>query len=104
MNVGTDVKPSQLSALKPGVTTLAQVEAKLGPPNTVTHNSDGTTTIQYTAIHATPSASSFIPIIGPLVGHANSTVSGTTLNFTAQGVLATVSSTKTHECGGVTAC
>ncbi|WP_136256473.1 hypothetical protein [Metallibacterium scheffleri] len=38
MNVGTDIKPSQLSALKPGVTTLAQVEAQLGKPNTVTHN------------------------------------------------------------------
>ncbi len=104
MNVGTDIKPSQLSALKPGVSTLAQVEAQLGKPNTVTHNADGTTTIQYSYIHATPSASSFIPFVGPLVGHANSTVRGTTLKFTAKGVLASVSTTKTNECGGVTAC
>ena len=104
MNVGTDVKPSQLSALKPGVTTLAQAEAQLGKPNTVTHNADGTITIQYSYIHATPSASSFIPFVGPLVGHADSTVRGTTLDFDAHGVLSKVSTTQTHACGGMTAC
>lgn len=104
VNVGTDVKPAALSALKPGVTTIAQAEAELGKPNTVTHNTDGTTTIQYSYIHATPSASSFIPFIGPLVGHANSTVHGTTLDFNAKGILSKVSTTTTQECGGVTAC
>ncbi len=104
VNVGTAVKPQALAALKPGVTTLTQAEHELGKPNTVTDNPDGSTTIEYASIHASPSASSFIPFIGPLVGHANSTVHGTILQFNAQGVLTGIKTTTTHDCGGVTSC
>lgn len=85
VSVGTKVDPAAVQAFQPGVTTLAQVEAKLGAPNETVTNSDGTTSISYVFTHAQASGSSFIPIVGAFVGHTNATSTVATLTFDKSG-------------------
>lgn len=87
VSVGTKVDVAQLDRFQSGVTTLAEVEAKLGPPNQTYRNSDGTTMIVYAYVHGSPSASSFIPYIGPFVGKTTATNSSVILNFDTDGKL-----------------
>lgn len=69
---GVKVDPNVVTSFKPGVTTLADAEARLGQPSQTTHNSDGTTTLSYIFGASQVSASTFIPFAGAFVGHTDS--------------------------------
>ena len=83
VSTGIEVKPEQLAGFKKGVTTESDVVSRLGNPNGRLIDSEGTTIYTYTYVHAEPRASSFIPIVGPLVGGADSEVTTTTFRFGA---------------------
>lgn len=85
VSVGTKVDPSVVSTFKPGITTLANVEHQLGQPNNTTTLPDGSTIIVYAYTHAQASGSSYVPLIGPLVGHSDSTTATATLTFDSAG-------------------
>lgn len=78
---GVKIDPNAVNSFKPGVTTLADAEARLGQPSQTTHNSDGTTTLDYIFGSSKVSASTFIPFAGAFVGHTDSQSQITELMF-----------------------
>lgn len=64
---GVMLSESQVSQIKKGETTEAQLIQALGQPTTVSMYS-GQRTLIYSGAHAQARAASFIPIVGPLVG------------------------------------
>lgn len=68
---GVQVKPSQLSHFKKGVTTSEEVVATLGNPTTSNMMADGSQLLfyNYAAYQARPE--SFIPLVGAFVGGAD---------------------------------
>jgi outer membrane protein assembly factor BamE (lipoprotein component of BamABCDE complex) len=78
---GVKADPNVVSSFQPGVTTLADAEARLGAPSQSTHNSDGTTTLDYIFGSSKMSASTFIPVAGAFVGHSDTQTQITELQF-----------------------
>jgi hypothetical protein len=78
---GVKADPNVVNSFQPGVTTLADAEARLGPPSQSTHNSDGTTTVDYIFGNSKVSASTFIPFAGSFVGHSDTQTQITELEF-----------------------
>ncbi|MFA6230988.1 MAG: hypothetical protein WC617_12580 [Rhodanobacter sp.] len=78
---GVKIDPNVVTSFKPGVTTLAEAEARLGQPSQTTRNSDGTTTLNYLFGSSQVSASTFIPFAGAFVGHTDSKTQITELVF-----------------------
>lgn len=85
VTTGTKIDPTVVSSFQPGVTTLEQAEAKLGQPNSVTKQSDGSTTAVYTFAHGQASGSSYIPVVGAFVGHSDVQSQITELSFDKNG-------------------
>jgi outer membrane protein assembly factor BamE (lipoprotein component of BamABCDE complex) len=85
MTVGTKVDPAAVQQFKPGVTTLSDATAKLGQPNQTTQMPDGSTLLVYAYSHSQASGSSFIPIVGAFVGHADANTQMTYLSFDKSG-------------------
>jgi YD repeat-containing protein len=85
VSVGTKIDPNVVATFQPGVTTLQDAESKLGTPNSTTTASDGGTTIMYIYSHAQASGSSYIPVVGALVGHTDSDTVTSTLMFDKNG-------------------
>lgn len=96
VSVGKQVKQEQLSEFTKGKTSYNEVISKLGQPNTVTSTADGQRHIAYTFIHAQPRAASFIPIIGGLVGGADSTMNMVMITFDKDGLLKDYTSTQSN--------
>lgn len=84
---GTKVNSSELAQFHKGVTTEAQVEQALGPPQASGLNSNGTTTISYVYAHASPKAVDFVPIVGLFAGGANAESTTVVLTFAKNGTL-----------------
>lgn len=97
VSVGTKVDPNTVNAFKPGVTTIAEAEAKLGQPNNTTTMPDGSTLVVYSFTHAQASGSSYIPVVGAFVGHsdANTTMAMLTFDKNGKFVRATTSQGQT---------
>lgn len=66
---GTPIDTSKVGELKPGVSTIADAERLFGPPQSTTHNQDGTTLLGYGNSSEQMDAKSFIPFAGAFVGH-----------------------------------
>lgn len=65
---GTQVDQSQVKAFTPGITTRAEVEARLGPPTMTQTMPDGGMILTYSYAHAQVRAASFIPVVGLFAG------------------------------------
>lgn len=90
---------------KIGVDTVDTVKAKLGKPNTVEANSDGTTTIRYAAVHTKIKGSSFIPVVGLFAGGAKAKSSTKAFTFGADGKLKSYANSDSEiSCGMVANC
>lgn len=85
VSVGTKVDPNVIAGFQPGITTVGDAEAKLGKPNNVTRMPDGSTLIIYSFTHAQASGSSYIPIVGPFVGHSDANTVIASLTFDPSG-------------------
>jgi len=96
MSSGTKVDQAQMQQFQKGVTTEAQIIAKLGEPSSQTVKSDGTRTIVYSHIAARPDAVDFVPIVGAFAGGAKSEMDIAMFNFDASGVLKDYSATSSN--------
>ena len=94
VTIGTKTDPNIVSTFKPGVTTIAEAEAKLGPPNQTTRNADGSTLIQYIYITSHANAASYVPVVGLFAGKGISDNVTRNLTFDKSGRF--VSSTTSH--------
>jgi len=94
MSSGVKVDQDKVASLKPGVTTCADAVALLGKPTNSSLQSDGTRSYQYLYVQAQANAANFIPVVGSLVGGANTENTMFTMNCDKRGVLATYSSSQ----------
>lgn len=94
MSSGVKVDQDKVTSLKPGTTRCADAVAMLGPPTNSSLQSDGTRSYQYVYVQAQANAASFIPIVGTLVGGADSEDTMFTMNCDKNGVLANYSSSQ----------
>ena len=84
---GTKVTPEQTAQFERGKTTLAEVVARLGPPNSTTMLGNGQTIIVYVYVSSSANAASFVPVVGLLAGGATGTSNTATFTFDNRGVL-----------------
>ncbi len=85
--VGHQIDPSQLAAIKPGVTTREQVHSILGTPSRRETKSDGTCIECYVYAHARVKGQSFIPIAGAFVGGSRVHETTTTITYNPDGTV-----------------
>ncbi|WP_408382656.1 hypothetical protein [Paraburkholderia madseniana] len=103
ISAGVDVKPEQLSSFKQGVTGLDEVVAVLGSPTAQTTLSDGSTVLIYSFVTSRPRPESFIPLIGPLFGGADTQSSTVVFEFDEYGVLTSQRRTTSSGAQGLSA-
>lgn len=101
-SVGTKVDPKVVQAFQPGVTTIQQAELKLGKPNLVTHNADGSTTLEYTYAHAKANGASYIPVVGLFAGKTITDSTTASLKFDPNGRYVSHTVSQGHTEGGLT--
>lgn len=95
-STGVQVDESALTSFEKGKTTIDDVIARLGQPTSNILLNTGQRIIGYTYIQAQARPESFIPIIGPLVGGADSHFSNVSLTFDQNGVLQSYASTQSQ--------
>lgn len=91
---GVQVSEAQLSSLKVGKTTAADVLSILGQPTMRTKQSDGTSMMVYSYFEYKARPATFIPFIGPFVGGADARSNTVTLRFDQDGKLMDTSSSE----------
>ncbi len=67
---GTQVQQSQVDQFKKGVATEADVEAKLGKPQSIGQDANGNKTLTYVFAKSSPNAASYIPAVRWAAGSA----------------------------------
>ena len=84
---GTKVTSDQAQQFTVGVSTLPEVEAKLGQPTETTTNSDGTQTAVYQFNDTHWGAMNYVPLVGSLHSHVDQTSNKTIFIFSQTGLL-----------------
>jgi len=84
---GAQVSEQQLASFEKGKTTYAQVVANLGQPTSQTTSSEGSRIATWTYFESKARASTFIPIVGPFVGGADSRSNVVQMRFDQAGIL-----------------
>ena len=87
MSSGKYVDPSNLKSLTKGKTTMESAIAILGEPSGQTIDGLGHTILTYTYTESTARPETFIPVVGGLVGGADTRFTMATLTFGADGIL-----------------
>ena len=87
---GVQVSQDAATQFKEGVTTEAEIVAKLGKPSSVTI-SGGQRFISYSGYQSQAKAASFITIIGAFAGGFDYTISSAVYQFDSQGILQKIS-------------
>jgi hypothetical protein len=67
---GTQVQQSQIDEFQKGVATVADVEGKLGTPQSTGQTASGGQTLTYVYAKGSPNAASFIPVVRWSAGSA----------------------------------
>ncbi len=98
------VTSDDAAQFKVGVATLADVEAKLGPPQTTSTNSDGIEIVGYTSSSTHVKAATYIPVVGWFAGGAKGHVSTIVFTFGADGVLKNTATSETNVDCGIGSC
>ena len=93
---GTKVTPEQVAQFEQGKTTLAEVVAKLGPPNSTTTLGNGQTILVYVHISSSANAATYVPVVGLLAGGATGTSNTATFTFDSRGILVSSSSSQSN--------
>lgn len=93
---GTKVTQTDISQFKKGVTTEAEVVAKLGKPTGTSITSSGTKIDVYSYVHAAANAASYIPIVGLAAGGATGESTVVMFTFDANGVLKEYTATQSN--------
>jgi hypothetical protein len=92
----THVTAEQASASQVGVTTEADVIAKLGDPNMVSTNPDGTKIDTYMHVASSANAVNYIPVVGLFAGGAKSSSETVNFTFDSHNILKSTSSNRTN--------
>lgn len=87
VSAGTQVTDQQAAQFRAGITTQADVIAKLGRPDAISHEMNGATVIVYTHVQSSPNAVDFVPLVGLLAGGASGQATSATFSFGADGRL-----------------
>jgi hypothetical protein len=85
-----------MSNFKPGVTTLQEVIAALGPASVESALDDGSTLLVYTYVTSRPHPENFLPFIGSLVGGADTHTSAAVFLFGPHGTLKSANTTTSN--------
>ncbi|MBB5463583.1 hypothetical protein [Paraburkholderia sp. Cpub6] len=85
-----------MAIFRRGVTTLQEVTATLGPASVQTALDDGSMLLVYTYVTSRPHPENYIPIIGALVGGADTHTSAAVFLFDARGVLKSANTTTSN--------
>lgn len=93
---GTQVKESQLASFQKGVTTELDVTRALGRPQAVSTSMSGSRVIVYSGVRASPTAASFIPVVGLFAGGANAQGTSVVFTFGPDGKMTQMSSTQVN--------
>jgi hypothetical protein len=96
VSAGVEVSPEQMSNFKPGVTTRQEVITALGPASVQTALDDGSTLLVYTYVKSRPHPESYIPLIGSLVGGADTHSSAAVFLFDPNGILKSENNTASN--------
>lgn len=96
VSAGTQVTEQQAQQFQKGVTTEAEVVAKLGRPTATTVKDDGTRVDVYAFTQASPNAIDFVPIVGLLAGGASGKTATVSFSFDKSSVLISYSSTTSN--------
>ncbi len=94
--VAAPVTPDLAGQFTVGTATYDQVVTKLGRPQMVTTNADGSTIIAYTSNRTRVKAASYIPYVGLLAGGAKATASSVIFTFGPDHILKSTSTTETN--------
>jgi hypothetical protein len=92
VSVGTQVEQADVDRFQKGVTTPAEVVAKLGAPQETGHKNNGDTTLSYVYMKGTPKPATFIPVVGLFAGGSDTHTTRVTFEFDPSGHLLTVES------------
>lgn len=87
---GTLVAEQQASQFERGVTTRAQVIAKLGEPQQSTKMDDGTRIDVYVHIQASATTATYIPVVGLFAGGAKGSNNTATFTYGPDGILKSI--------------
>lgn len=87
---GVQVSQEAATQFKEGVTTEAEIIAKLGKPSGVTITG-GQRLISYAGYQSQAKAASFIPIIGAFTGGSDYSISSAVYQIDSQGILQKIS-------------
>ena len=93
---GTKVDPDAVASFQRGVTTLSDVEARLGPPTALSTALDGSMVAVYSYAHASTRAATFIPVVGLFAGGADVHGQTVALRFAPDGRYIEASSSVTN--------
>lgn len=93
MSSGTQVTDQQAAQFQKGVTTESDVIARLGEPDSITKQMDGSAILVYMHVEARPNAVDYVPIVGLFAGGATSTTTAVSFTFDASGRLRGYTST-----------
>ena len=96
VSAGVEVSPEQMSKFKPGVTTRQEVITALGPASVQTALDDGSTLLVYTYVKSRPHPESYLPLIGSLVGGADTHSSAAVFLFNPNGILKSENNTASN--------
>lgn len=84
---GTEVDPAKYEQMVIGKTTYEQAIAQLGEADTSTVDGKGERTLTYLSVKAHARPESYIPVVGLLVGGADSKAVSVVLQFDKAGIL-----------------
>ncbi|EDZ99466.1 hypothetical protein BH160DRAFT_5227 [Burkholderia sp. H160] len=101
VSAGVEVQPEQMANFKHGLTTLKEVTTALGPPSVETALDDGSTLLVYTYVRSRPHPESYLPLIGSLVGGADTHSSAAVFLFDSHGLLKSANTTSSNVGTGV---
>lgn len=87
VTMGREITEEQLAGFKKGETTVQDVTSKLGTPTSSSVTATGQRTLSYMFAHSQARPGTFVPIIGPLIGGADTRSSMVIFIFGADGKL-----------------
>jgi outer membrane protein assembly factor BamE (lipoprotein component of BamABCDE complex) len=93
---GTKVTPEQVAQFQQGKTTLSEVVATLGAPNSTTNLGNGQTILVYVHISSQANAATYVPVVGLLAGGATGTSNTATFTFDSRGILISSGSSQSN--------
>ena len=92
VSVGRKIDQSKVAEIKTGQTTRAQVIQLIGSPDQITSMGNGYLMFHYMFVRSTPTAATYVPIVGAFAGGANVQNESLSITFTNDVVSSLVNS------------